>query len=176
MTVCVAAFAQKAQAIVMVSDKAVTYPGAAALQSDVGIKKVRRVAKTPWHVLIAGDPSFALRVIDGVETAFKARKNRDGTDLSHSSGTTMKVFESAYQIARSRFVENTVLSPRLLTRDLLYARGKDLLPLDPEFSSDVSDACQLANPSASLLVCGFDHDDKAHIFSVVIPGKFTITI
>lgn len=141
------------------------------MQSDVGIKKVRRISKTHWHALIAGDPTFALKVVEKVETIFKAHKDKDGTDLSKSVSTTMKAFENAYQTARGEFVRDTVLSPRLLTRDLLYARSKDLLPLDPEFSSEVSDACQLANPNPSLLVCGFDCDDKAHIFSVGNPGK-----
>jgi 20S proteasome alpha/beta subunit len=171
MTVCVATLASNSRAIVMVSDKAVTYTGTTPLQSDVGIKKLRRVGKTPWHALIAGDPTFALRVIEIAEAILAARKKKYSTDLAQNVSGIQSVMKTAYQRARTEMVEDTVLSPRMLSRALFVERGKDLQSLDPEFFSELSDACDNANPGSQLLVCGFDPDEKPHIFSVVNPGK-----
>lgn len=171
MTVCVAAFAQNSKAIVMVSDKAITYSGSTPLQSDTGIKKVRRIAKTPWHVLIAGDPTFALKVIEICESHLVARKKKDGIDLASSAEGMMACMKASYQRARRELVEDTVLSPRMLTPKLLVERSKELQPLDPDLVTQLLNACGKANAETSLLVCGFDPDNHPHIFSVVNPGK-----
>lgn len=67
MTVCLATIAEKSRAIVMVSDKAVTYgqkDSLAPMQYDTDVKKVRRIGNTFWYALIAGDPTFALAVVE----------------------------------------------------------------------------------------------------------------
>ena len=73
MTVCLAAFAEKAKAIVLVSDRAVTYggsdedsSGSGAMQYDTtGARKFKRIGETLWYALLAGDPTFALNVVSG---------------------------------------------------------------------------------------------------------------
>jgi uncharacterized protein (AIM24 family) len=58
----VAAFAAKSQAIVLVSDKALTYSGA-GVQSDTSVKKILPLGNSLWHALIAGDSTFANEVL-----------------------------------------------------------------------------------------------------------------
>jgi hypothetical protein len=159
----------------MVSDKAITYTGGTPLQSDANIKKVRKIGKTQWYALIAGDPTFSLRVIEIVERilaeqAKKQPKEQSGV-LHHT--VLMSVFKMAYKQARGAYVEDTVLAPRMLTKELFTARPKELLPLDADFFSELSNTCNDANPGASLMVCGFDPDSKPHIFSVLNPGRLS---
>jgi hypothetical protein len=87
----------------MVSDKAITYTGGAPLQSDTNIKKVRRIGKFQWHALIAGYPTFALRVIDVVERilAEQAKKQpKEQNSLHHT--VLMSVFKTAAGLSAIR--------------------------------------------------------------------------
>lgn len=65
MTVCVAAFAVKSKAILLASDKALTYgsSGPTPMQSDTGIKKIRQIGQSGWWALVSGSPSAAEKVI-----------------------------------------------------------------------------------------------------------------
>jgi len=172
MTVCLATFAEKSKAIVLVSDKAVTYGGATdedssgsgAMQYDTGVKKVKRVGETLWYALLAGDPTFALNVINAAEQIIAHTP-----DLPNSAMGMMSCFKAAYKKRREELVSDRVLAPRLLTKDLLVARTSDLLPLDQEFFFGVSAEAKNLKTNTSLLVCGFDSNSKAHIFSIVNP-------
>ncbi|MGB7082006.1 MAG: hypothetical protein WBD54_10250, partial [Candidatus Acidiferrales bacterium] len=168
MTVCLATVAEKSKAIVMVSDKAVTYGGKdslAPMQYDTGVKKVRRIGSTFWYALIAGDPTFALHVIDGAEQIIASNP-----DLVESVMGMMSCLKAAYKKRRETLVSDLVLAPRLLTKDLLVARTADLLPLDQEFFFGVSAEAKNLKTNSSLLVCGFDSKSKPHFFSVTNPG------
>jgi 20S proteasome alpha/beta subunit len=168
MTVCLAAIAERSKAIVMVSDKAVTYgekDSLAPMQYDTDVKKVRQIGNTLWYALIAGDPTFALQVIEGTE---KILVNRP--DLSKSVDGMMNALKAAYKKRRESLVNDLVLSPRLLTKELLVARPSELLPLDREFFVEISDEAKSLRTNSSLLVCGFDTSFQPHIFSVVSPG------
>jgi 20S proteasome alpha/beta subunit len=172
MTVCLATFAEKSKAIVLVSDKAVTYggtdqdsSGSGAMQYDTGVKKVKRVGDTLWYALLAGDPTFAVNVIDAAEQIIAYKP-----DLPNSAIGMMSCFKAAYKKRREELVSDRVLAPRLLTKDLLVARTSDLLPLDQEFLFAVSAEAKNLKTHTSLLVCGFDSNSEGHIFSVVNPG------
>jgi len=172
MTVCLAAFAEKAKAIVLVSDKAVTYggsdedsSGSGAMQYDTGARKFKRIGETLWYALLAGDPTFALNVVSGAEQIID-----QNPDFPKSAMSMMACFKAAYKKRREELVSDRVLSPRLLTKALLVARTSDLLPLDQEFFFAVTEAARNLKTHTSLLICGFDSSGEAHIFSVVNPG------
>ena len=63
MTVCVAALANNAKAIVLISDKAITYGDnrfRPAVQGDSGgVEKLLAVGDSGWHALLAGNPTIA---------------------------------------------------------------------------------------------------------------------
>ena len=168
MTVCLATIAEKSRAIVMVSDKAVTYghkDSLAPMQYDTDVKKVRRIGTTFWYALIAGDPTFALQVVDSAEQIIAKKP-----DVAESLMGMMACLKAAYKKKRETLVSDLVLSPRLLTKELLVSRSKELLPLDREFFVEVSDEAKSLKTGSSLLICGFDTKGEPHIFSVTNPG------
>src|SRR5208337_3109416 len=65
MTVCIAAFAAKSKAIVLVSDKMLTYGdyNAIQMQSDTGVRKLLHLGDSGWEVQFAGDGAFAEKVV-----------------------------------------------------------------------------------------------------------------
>ena len=86
MTVCIGALAAKSKAIVMVADKAITYTShsSALLQWDVtGLCKILPIGASSWHVLIGGDPIFALQVIHACEASLLDKPRRGWQRLEH---------------------------------------------------------------------------------------------
>jgi 20S proteasome alpha/beta subunit len=147
----------------MVSDKAVTYGN---MQYDTEVKKVIRIGNTFWYSLIAGDPTFAMSVVSSAGSALAIDAH-----LSDSVVGMMSCMRRAYIQEREKSVSDLVLSPRLLTKELLVSRPASVLPLDPEVSAIVFQEMAAFRPESSLLVCGFDKKERAHIFSVTNPGK-----
>jgi len=169
MTVCLASIAEKSKAIVMVSDKAVTYGGSESLtpmQYDTGVKKFCRIGETYWYALIAGDPTFALSVVNGAEQIIAQQ-----SEFAESVVGMMNCFKAAYKKRRDSLVEDLILSPRLLTKELFVARTTDLQPLDQDFVFGISAEAKNLKTNSSLLICGFDKHNNPHIFSVSNPGK-----
>jgi len=171
MTVCLASFAAKGKAIVMVSDKAVTYgddedsSSSGPMQYDTSVKKLKQIGKTFWYALIAGEPTFALDVVDGAEQIITQNE-----ELSASAAGMMACVKASYKKRREALAVDRVLSPRMLTKDLLVARTSDMLPLDQEFVFGVSAELKNFKTRSSLLICGFDSRGQPHIFSVTNPG------
>jgi len=172
MTICVAAFAAKSKAIVLVSDKGVTRKigsGSASMQWDVGVKKILSIGETDWRVLVAGDPSFALRVVHQTEVLI----NKPKSEYEHADKSChlmMQCVTCAYKDMRKEAVQDRILEPLLLDKQLLTERPRTLLPLpDDSFDSILTTVGELKT-DCSLLVCGFDAVG-AHIFSVSDPGE-----
>ena len=163
MTVCIASFAEKSKAIVMLSDKAVTY--ASGLQSDTGVTKLRRIGDSGWHVLIAGNPTFALKVINAAEGKLAEDPTPQG-----SLHAMMDCLGQCYQNVRDKAVDDAVLRPNLLTRELLVSRPRTLLPLHDDLVISMHESASRYRVRTSLLVCGFDSTGGPHIFSVTDPG------
>jgi len=115
--------------------------------------------------LIAGDPTFALQVVESTERIIAEK-----THLPESLMGMIACLKIAYKKQREALVSDVVLAPRLLTKELFVARDKDLLPLDPDFFVEVSDEAKRLRTNSSLLICGFDSSSDPHIFSVVNPG------
>ncbi len=172
MTVCVAAFAAKSKAIILVSDKAVTYGGSGpipepAMQADTGIKKIRQIGQSGWWVLVSGSPSSAEKVVRTAAETLTA-----SPILAHSCSEMMGCVSSAYAKVRRKAIKEQILEPRLLTEDLLVARSASLLPFPDPYFLQVSDEVAAFNLQCHLLVCGFDktRNPRPHIFSISHPG------
>ncbi len=175
MTVCVAALAHDCQAIVLIADKALTYGDneyQPALQGDTGVEKMLPICssgddgqKCQWSALIAGDATVAQDVVRRAQDALSLNPLLRETD----SGM-MICLKSAYQQAREQGVLETVLQPKLLTKDLVLARGKDMIPLPDAFFREVVEEIAHYALGCNLLVCGFDAAGRGHIFSVSDPG------
>ena len=169
MTVCIGAIAAKSQAIVMVADKAVTYSGGAgaAMQHDTGIRKIVPIGQSGWYTLIAGNPTFAIDVVDRA-TLFLEKQPA----LVESVRGMLTCMQRAYQVCREKAVIDNVLTPNLLTKALLVARPSTFLPLQAQHTADIVKRVGDYRAGSSLLVCGFDRKKKPrpHIFSVRDPG------
>jgi len=171
MTVCIAAIAAKSKAIVLVSDKAVTVRigSGASMQSDVGVRKILPIADTNWRVLVAGDPSFALKVIRQTEVLMK-KPNSEYAQAGNSCHLMMQCVTWAYKDMRQDAVQEKVLQPLLLDRRLLVERPSTLLPLPEDSFESILSSVGKLRTNCSLSVCGFD-DAGPHIFSVTDPGE-----
>lgn len=166
MTVCVAAMAEKGKAIVMVADKAATV---GPMQADTRIKKILPIGKSGWYALLAGDPTFGMDVI-----ARAASKTDTEPSCAESFPAMMACIKEVYQQCRETHLVDTLLTPNLLTKELVVARPANLLPLEPRhYLGLVKDISQF-KAGCSLLVCGFDKSRRPqpHIFSVTDPGKY----
>lgn len=166
MTICIAAFAAKSKAIVLVSDKAVSYGLA---QSDTDVRKILPIGGYNWRALIAGDPSFALKVIQKAKTLLLTVK---GQDISLE--LMMKTIKEAYQETRKNEVRDTILQKFLITEELIVARPNSLLPLSGQIEGKLVKELVEFDVRCDLLVCGFDEKNKPHIFSVSNPGIVTV--
>lgn len=170
MTVCIASIAAKSKAIVMVSDKAVAYGGNSLVPmvADTGARKFLRIGNTFWYALIAGDPSFAFQVI---KTTEKTLLRRSDCNFSDTVDGMMHCLRSSYQKSREAAVEDRILRPRLLSKNLVVARPTTVQPLGEEITLAVMTLAKEFKTDSSLLVCGFDANRAPHIFSVTNPGK-----
>jgi len=168
MTVCIGALAAKSKAIVLVADKAITYTShsSALLQWDVtGLCKVVQVGTSGWHVMLGGDPNFALQVIKTCETSLV-----DSPDLTGNVWKMMECLAAAYASVRKERIENSILRPRFLTTDDLVYRDSGLAPLDAALLQTVTTAMDQFSIDCDLLVCGFDAQKQPHVFLVREPG------
>ena len=167
MTVCIAAFAAKSKAIVLISDKALTYGayGPTPMQSDTGVRKLLHLGQSGWEVLFAGDGAFAEKVVYQAGLALKDRPT-----IAEACQEVMECVRDAYQTVRERLVIDTILRPRLLDKDLLFKRNiNELHPLDEGVFKTLWSELGKFDAGCTLLVCGFDREGP-HIFMVSDPG------
>ena len=168
MTVCVAAFAAKERAIVLISDTAITRGD---MVSDTSILKMSQIGDTPWHALMSGTVSLCEEILTRSESALKEKGHESASD-SHVS--MMSLVSRVYAQIYEEHLVARVLTPRLLTKADLYTRSNTLLRLPKYIYEDVDKErsdFERSYWSADLLVCGFDVRGKPHIFGVQWPGK-----
>ncbi len=168
MTVCVAAFAAKERAIVLISDTAITKGD---MVSDTSILKMSRIGDTAWHALISGTVSLCEEILTRSESALKEVGHQSDSD-SHVS--MMSLMSRAYAQVYEEHLVARILTPRLLTKADLYTRPNTMLRLPKYIYEDVDRErmnFERSYWSANLLVSGFDALGKPHIFGVQWPGK-----
>ena len=170
MTVCIAAIAAKSKAIVLTSDKAITVGSRAIhLQSDSSVRKILPIGNSGWRSLIAGDASFAQKVIRHARASFpKTRKTNE------SFASMMELMKKSYQEVRKQVMDDQVLKPLLLNEELLVARKNTYLPLPDVFVKIAVDGITKYDAGTSMLICGFGPDGIPHIFTISEPGTVTI--
>lgn len=170
MTVCVAALASEGKAIVLVSDKALTYGDnrfRPAVQGDSGgVEKLLVIGDSGWHSLMAGAPIVAESVIRLVEDQLSIYP-----DIAKNYGKMMDCAKIAYQRVREQAVVDQVLQPLLLTKETFITRANNLLPLQDKFFSDVAESVWKFSADCEMLICGFDGDGTGRIFTVTNPGQ-----
>jgi len=168
LTVCVAAFAAKERAIVLISDTAITKGN---MVSDTSILKMSQIGDTPWHALMSGTISLCEEILTRSESILKEKGHESDPD-SHVS--MMSLVSRVYAQIYEEHLVARVLTPRLLTKTDLYTRPNILLRL-PKYIYEHVDKeradFERSYWSANLLVCGFDVHGKPHIFGVDWPGK-----
>lgn len=165
MTVCVAAFAAKSEAIVLISDKAVTL---GPMVSDTPICKMSQVGDTRWFALISGQISIADAVLLRCEEGLASEPSSADSLIS-----MMKVASGAYADIYEDELIGQVLRPKLLTKTDAFQRARRLLPLSDELNREISRDREWfeGNWSCELLICGFDARDRPHMFRIVAPGR-----
>jgi 20S proteasome alpha/beta subunit len=165
LTVCVAAFAAKSQAIVMISDKAITLGD---MVSDTSICKVSRIGDFPWYAMIAGDIGTADEILTRVTLALE--KKREIADADYSMmGTVSRIYADVYQ----EHLIAEVLTPKLLTKEAAFYREKPLLRLNEKLEDEITtDRQGFENRwGCEILVCGFDAKGRPQMFYVVQPDR-----
>src|ERR1700735_3343325 len=93
LTVCVAAIAAESDALVLISDKAVTR---GFMVSDTSICKMSRIGDSPWHALISGDISICDEVLQRSEEAL-AKKKEDTDSYVSMMRLVSKASADAYE-------------------------------------------------------------------------------
>lgn len=168
MTVCIGTIAWREKAIIMVADKALTVRGSGlSMQAETGVKKIMPISTSGWYVMWAGTATFATDVVSRVALALKQYPSE-----ADSWQSMMDRVKEAYQQCRELSVVENILTPHLLTKDLLVARPATLLPLEKDHYMGLIDKLDEYEVDCSLLVCGFDKNDKPHIFSFHDPGVY----
>lgn len=167
MTVCIAALAERARAIVLVSDRALTFHDgySPAMQGDTDVNKMLPIGKTGWIAMTAGDGGLCDKVVS--ELSNRVTQN---PEIARSAIAIAACAESAYQETYEKLTIETVLQPRLLTKDLWVARSRDLLPLNEGIVRDIRKDLNEFSIGCHFLICGFDENGKAHIISLQHPG------
>jgi 20S proteasome alpha/beta subunit len=121
LTVCVAAMAAESEALVLISDKAVTR---GIMVSDTTICKMSQIADSPWHALISGDISVCDEILQRSEEALAKAKSDANSYVS-----MMRLVGRAYADTYEAHLIAQTLTPKLLKKDDLVNRPRRLLPL-----------------------------------------------
>lgn len=163
MTVCAAALAEEGTVIVMVADKAVTYGGyyRPAMTGDINIHKILPIAGTQWQALVAGDATTAAEVTR-LASALISKEPVIATTVD----SMIDCLRAAYSSTLQKAIEEHVLAPMLLTKDLLVARPNTLQALPDAIAASALERVVNFRMGTQLLVCGFDAQAQGHLFSI----------
>ena len=72
---------------------------------------------------------------------------------------------------REEAVIERILQPNLLTKETYLSRPTNLLPLQDSFFLDLTREVKMLSLGCELLIAGFDEKARAHVFSVMEPGR-----
>lgn len=140
MTVGLAAIARGGKAIVMMADRRLTY--GTDLHTESWRPKILSVAGT-WHALWAGSPTLAQAVVGSIDP----HEENPGRALHMS-----------LRKRRDTDIDETVLRPRMLTRNLYIERPATLQPLNDTYRSEIDKEIRDYSFDCKFLLCGFIPD------------------
>jgi 20S proteasome alpha/beta subunit len=159
MTVCVAALAADFQAVVCISDKALSYGD--YIQWDSDSSKIVKINPSGTLLLFSGGEESSSKVLGKFIGHGKElwRKERNGI---------IQTCEEQYVAAVNALVDAKFLRPRLLDRKqylnaITAATANDIMRA-------LADEVKAFDMQCDLLVCGFDNFDEPFILSLGHPG------
>lgn len=158
MTVCIGAIARGRNEIVMVMDQMLTVGDITADMPDLA--KGMRIHRN-WFAMFAGDLEYASPIMRNV-TNVLARENS-----IPSVQTVVDVFLQAYRQHRLRIVEQTVLGLLGLTNETF---AEMIATDDNEILRGLVQKANNIEFNVEFLVCGFDANPSARIFTITPPG------
>ena len=156
MTVCVAALAAKAKAIVCVADKAITYDD--YIQWDADCDKIVEMNASGTVCLTSGDDESIFRIV---------RKLSRATGLNDSVQAATDASERAYEEAIEEEVEKQFLKPRLLDRKsyLRAITGSEINEYMLGLMKNIDDYS-----AADLIIAGFTTKGEPILLEMQHPG------
>src|SRR5882672_2510996 len=159
MTVCIGAIASGRNAIVMAMDQMLT---AGAMTADMpDLAKGMRVHPR-WFAMFAGnDVQYVSPIMRDVTNALAEEGN------APSVKTVTDTFIRVYREQRLRIAEQTVLAPLGLD---FHAFAAMIATDDNETLRDLTRKLSEVEFSVYFLVCGFDANPSARIFTIEPPG------
>jgi hypothetical protein len=178
MTVCIAAVAAKANAIVVVADRAAAYMenGETTCKTTSAFIKIREM-RQGWAALIAGRMDFGERVVFAAERLY---------DSSHASDSPNVIampecVKIAFQAERKSCVIDTVLKPKMLTEEWYEQKLKSTNSENDDFFISIVHEVNSIDINTSIMLCGFERDTVApevltpEIYIIVNPGILNST-
>jgi hypothetical protein len=165
VTICMAAFSQREQCMVTVSDTMLSYDNAAPA-TDEATEKIF-LLKGNWRMLFAG----SVIPINGVLTRIYATQQptSDFDDGPKELDHLKKVCREAYQAERRQRVTDRFLSVYNMTLDDFRREGLENFGVQ-EFAK-INEKIRDFDLDLTILVCGFDKQGFPHIFEVGDPGQ-----
>lgn len=160
MTVCVAAFADEAKAIVCVADRSVSYGDDITGESDAS-----KIIKLPSGVvtLVSGGESEFERIV---------RKLLRNSNLGKSLPDTIAFAEKCYQDARDELISIRHLKPNLIN-DPEILRVAAMSPSANRYVRELAQTVASFDMGCWILLCGFDEQGSGFILRLENPGQVT---
>jgi hypothetical protein len=152
--------AADSKAIVVIADKALSYEG--YIQWDADSTKIFAFPKNRAVVLISGEEESTTRML-GYFASF--------VELGDERPPTWKFCEAYYKRCVEELIEAYFLQPKLISREQYIAAisGAQINP----YIRNIADSIDKYNMNCDIILCGFDADKEAYIFSVAWPGIVT---
>jgi hypothetical protein len=163
VTICIAALAQKGEAIVCVADKMLSVGD--YLQWDSDVTKIIHAKGTSAVGLIAGTLSHCEDVLN----------NLAGTDFGENLDESVIKLRNSYKNSFERFQETEVLFRHGLDRESYRSLlGTTQVPRVLERIADEMDKFSSEKWDCDLMMCGFDSQRAAFIMSAITPGNVSV--
>jgi hypothetical protein len=173
MTVCIAAFAANAKAIVLVADKSVSYVvrGHTRQKFDVAFKKIHPLRTEGWAAMIAGPMDFGEHVVKFADCSFQIQEPEMLDDGELVIRTTIQdCMKEAYQICRGIEVVDKILKPRLLSKEWYERKINDAISKkDDDYFIAIEGEINAFDLESSILLCGLENG-RPEIYTISNPG------
>ncbi|HEV2160636.1 MAG TPA: hypothetical protein VGR52_00140 [Stellaceae bacterium] len=167
MTVCIAAVAAGAKAIVVVADRSISYiqNGQTRFKADEGVRKIRDLSGG-WVAAISGPLDFGEFVIfDADQMYLAAQEARKPISMPDC-------VKLAYQKIRKKYVIDMVLKPKMLSEEWFDEKIKNPISRTDDFFNAVVKEINDLFVETTIMLCGFEDDPYSEGVS---PEIYTIT-
>lgn len=156
MTICAAALAAKARAIVCVADKSLTYGDIISWESDV--TKIVQLAHPGCVAMMSGEEEGTSRVLAALAAI---------PDLGSTVAAIRKKCEETYRECIRELVDQKFIYPRLLTREI-YEKAIAKKQVNTVIQS-ISAEIRRYDIACDFILCGFDSKNSPFILDLTAP-------